>query len=75
MRMREAVVALSALTLAGGALLAQGRFRGSFAPVDEESLIHNVSYDGRFRRSSPTSRRARTTRTGASRRFARRRAT
>jgi len=48
MRMRATVVALCALTLAGGALLAQGRFRGSFAPVDEESLIHNVQYDGRF---------------------------
>jgi hypothetical protein len=46
-RARHIVLALGAVVVLGGALAAQGRFR-SFEPVDEESLIHNVKYDGRF---------------------------
>ena len=48
MRPRQLAAAMGAVALLGGALLAQGRFRGNVTPVDEESLIHNVKYDGRF---------------------------
>ena len=48
MRPRNLVVAVVGVAALGGALLAQGRFRGDFTPVDEASLIHNVKYDGRF---------------------------
>jgi len=46
-RARHIALALGAVVVLGGALAAQGRFR-NFEPVDEESLIHNVKYDGRF---------------------------
>ena len=48
MRPRHVALALGAVAVLGGGLLAQGRFRGNVSPVDEESLIHNVAYDGRF---------------------------